>query len=224
LGISNRVCVALSRAKKGLYIFGNASQLRKQSPLWSEVLEILGKSGLCGQSIDLYCQKHSKKEEGPDAMTMTRVRWHGEIPPEGGCSKQCGDIMECGHPCPSICHLNPHDAIFCPENCIRNLPCGHTCNKPCDEPCGKCEEMIIICPPCKHSKEVPCSATNNYRCMEKCSKKLQCGHQCQEDCSSPWCTVKCHNQVKIQFPRCNHINRCLCFEAGEKLREGCPFC
>jgi helicase required for RNAi-mediated heterochromatin assembly 1 len=84
----------LSRAKHGLYIFGNASQLKMQSVLWKEVLEILEKGRRCSQTIDIYCQKHSDKEK---QMVDTTVRYDVDIPPEGGCTRQCGEIMNCGH-------------------------------------------------------------------------------------------------------------------------------
>ncbi|RIA82198.1 P-loop containing nucleoside triphosphate hydrolase protein [Glomus cerebriforme] len=181
LGISNRVCVALSRARHGLYIFGNASQLRNsKSELWNKVLNILEGDGLCEQTIDIYCRKHSKKEEGPKGMVLISVADFTYIPPEGGCMRQCGEVMDCGHVCPNICHIYSHDEITCRESCIRKLPCGHKCNKPCIEACGNCEEMIIICPPCGHSKEIPCHATDKYICTERCSKQLKCGHQVRD--------------------------------------------
>ncbi len=38
LSNTNRVCVALSRAKHGFYLFGNAHALTKGSPLWTNVV------------------------------------------------------------------------------------------------------------------------------------------------------------------------------------------
>jgi hypothetical protein len=78
----------LSRAKHGLYIFGNGSKLSIHSELWKEVLEILDKSKLREQSIDIYCQKH---------LTLTNVTSYADIPPEGGCLKQCGELLLCEH-------------------------------------------------------------------------------------------------------------------------------
>lgn len=83
------MCVALSRAKHGLYIFGNASQLRYRSTLWREVLSILEKSKKCDQFINLYCQKHREKE--------TQVFTFADFPLEGGCSRNCEEKMDCGH-------------------------------------------------------------------------------------------------------------------------------
>lgn len=41
LKTENRVCVALSRAKKGLFMVGNMDNLRASSPLWQEIHKIL---------------------------------------------------------------------------------------------------------------------------------------------------------------------------------------
>lgn len=46
LDVENRVCVALSRAKRGFFIFGNGELLCSESKLWSKVITIMaGKSG-----------------------------------------------------------------------------------------------------------------------------------------------------------------------------------
>lgn len=41
LKVENRVCVALSRAKYGLYIMGNMDNLYNSSNLWKEIKETL---------------------------------------------------------------------------------------------------------------------------------------------------------------------------------------
>lgn len=41
LKTENRVCVALSRAKKGLYIVGNMNNLSENSSMWKEIKRIL---------------------------------------------------------------------------------------------------------------------------------------------------------------------------------------
>lgn len=44
LNTSNRVCVALSRAKKGFYIIGNMDCLTKNSELWQKIKATLLKN------------------------------------------------------------------------------------------------------------------------------------------------------------------------------------
>ncbi|EEH33080.2 helicase required for RNAi-mediated heterochromatin assembly 1 [Paracoccidioides lutzii Pb01] len=62
LSIENRVCVALSRAKRGFYIFGNAEFLALASPLWWEVVQIVS----CGPKrigyhVPLTCDNHQTR-------------------------------------------------------------------------------------------------------------------------------------------------------------------
>lgn len=91
------VCVALSRAKRGMYIFGNKTQLSTNSNLWKDIIKILEKKHLCGQSIHLYCTKHSKPDLGQSGMVVIDAEWEADIPSEGGCKQKCGEFMECGH-------------------------------------------------------------------------------------------------------------------------------
>ena len=71
-GIANRVCVALSRARCGFYIFGNGELFCSESKIWSKVVEILAgkKKGLepktgrkmcVGYALHLQCVNHGRK-------------------------------------------------------------------------------------------------------------------------------------------------------------------
>lgn len=61
LNVENRVCVALSRARRGLYLFGNDQLLLDvRSKLWTEVLGLLYKRGQVGDSMPCVCTRHSK--------------------------------------------------------------------------------------------------------------------------------------------------------------------
>ena len=62
LNIDNRVCVALSRARRGFYIFGNASLLSKASGLWFQVLSIMRDTpNRVGSSLPITCSNHGQK-------------------------------------------------------------------------------------------------------------------------------------------------------------------
>ncbi|CAE6459342.1 unnamed protein product [Rhizoctonia solani] len=68
----NRTNVGLSRAKHGLYIFGNAPDLAQGSGMWSDVLKELHSSECLGPKLPIACHRH------PDY-----IRWigkPGEIP------------------------------------------------------------------------------------------------------------------------------------------------
>jgi helicase required for RNAi-mediated heterochromatin assembly 1 len=61
LSNANRVCVALSRAQQGLYIFGNDANLRTDS-MWRSILDILCQTpGRLISELPLTCAKHSQR-------------------------------------------------------------------------------------------------------------------------------------------------------------------
>ena len=57
----NRVCVALSRAKMGLYVIGNFAMLKKGGGTeWMNIIEDMEKRELIGNSLLLYCSHHNE--------------------------------------------------------------------------------------------------------------------------------------------------------------------
>ncbi|CAG8439781.1 12095_t:CDS:10 [Ambispora leptoticha] len=148
-------------------------QLAEKSALWLKVLMILEGMKKIGKRLKLICPKHSTRIE----PVITSVEWAGEFPPDGGCFKKCGELMDCGHLCPRGCHIDSHDRVACREPCLRTLPCGHPCKKECRRPCGPCDVPVEINPKCGHKREIACQMLNEYKCSDKCGKKLRCGHQ-----------------------------------------------
>jgi helicase required for RNAi-mediated heterochromatin assembly 1 len=142
LGVENRVCVALSRAKRGFYIFGNGELLAGESKVWSKAITIMADRGkLCEPppsepkcrvlfNVPTTCTNHGRKTfiSGPEDWDVLY----------GGCKKKCETTLACGHICPLNCHPFDHDCILCPKPCILNLPCGHPCSSTCSQPC-KCD-------------------------------------------------------------------------------------
>ncbi|XP_050350875.1 NFX1-type zinc finger-containing protein 1-like isoform X2 [Nymphalis io] len=59
LAAPNRVCVALSRAKEGFYIFGNMNVLQAASPIWRSIRDKLKAQNAIGKEIVLQCDKHT---------------------------------------------------------------------------------------------------------------------------------------------------------------------
>lgn len=58
LRIENRVCVALSRARNGLFILGNMRMLANASPLWAQMEQVLLEYGEIGEEFPLRCDEH----------------------------------------------------------------------------------------------------------------------------------------------------------------------
>lgn len=64
LAVENRACVALSRAKHGFFIFGNADSLVPKSRLWYEVVSLMARSSdqrRVAPVLPLTCQKHQRQ-------------------------------------------------------------------------------------------------------------------------------------------------------------------
>ncbi|EER27806.1 hypothetical protein CPC735_031420 [Coccidioides posadasii C735 delta SOWgp] len=128
LSIENRVCVALSRAKRGFYIFGNAEALSIHNGLWWEIVQIMRKEPKrLGYYIPVTCAGHDKKTLVRDPDTWKKL--------DGGCLSPCGASLDCGHKCPLRCHAFPHKAVKCERPCLKLLPCGHECKWKCFRPC-----------------------------------------------------------------------------------------
>lgn len=141
LNIDNRVCVALSRAMCGFYIFGNGKLLWDHSKTWKRVIDIMaGKKhkegrpqiepiGRVDQALPVRCSNHNNvvKIEKPSDWEKTN----------GGCELKCDGRLPCGHGCELKCHPFAHDLIICRQPCDKALPCGHgKCEAACGEVCS----------------------------------------------------------------------------------------
>ncbi|KAJ5832063.1 ATP binding protein [Penicillium riverlandense] len=138
LSVDSRVCVALSRAKCGFYIFGNANKVLNESPLWNKVVHLMCEEAVrprLGSQLPLKCQSHGKETLITELSDWTTIN--------GGCSDPCGDTLACGHKCPIQCHAFSHEWVSCNLVCnhVRQC-CGVACSRKCgvdhDHPCG-CE-------------------------------------------------------------------------------------
>ncbi|NWU77785.1 ZNFX1 protein, partial [Onychorhynchus coronatus] len=209
LQIPNRVCVALSRAKKGLYCIGNMRMLSK-IPLWSKIIHTLREKDHIGHSLVLCCQNH------PETKTLVSTAADFSKVPEGGCSRPCEFRLSCGHACTRACH--PYDMEHKEFQCLK--PCqkvlcadGHRCPQLCYVPCGKClvkvEKTISKC---GHTQMMPCSTPESkFMCPENCQKTLKCGHKCSNFCGQK-CTNQCPEKVTATL-KCGHEQSVECWIA-----------
>ena len=206
LQTENRVCVALSRAKKGFFCIGNISLLKEKSKLWSDIIEDMEERGNVGKALILTCQNHPK-----NVIQAARAEDFRQAP-EGGCSVPCNTRLECGHVCEMACHpTDPeHKEYTCKKPCAKVLcKLNHKCTKRCYQECGPCLKLVDKLLPCGHFQKVPCSYNpSEVKCVSPCPKILRCGHQCQNLCSED-CTVKCVNVTKKTWP-CGHENQAKC--------------
>ncbi|KIO31502.1 hypothetical protein M407DRAFT_67906 [Tulasnella calospora MUT 4182] len=194
---TNRVNVALSRAREGLYILGNSEDLLASgSDMWSEVIDQFRRNDQIGPSLPLSCSRHPG--------TIIRASEPGDIAlyaPDGGCLEDCNALLKCGHRCHLHCHPDDlqHRAVRCSYGCVKFCSRGHPCKKPCADPCGPCEHSTNFQLPCSHISPVRChqiDSPGNIRCSELVQKLLpQCGHSvlmaCSDDAGEVICQVTC---------------------------------
>lgn len=138
LEVANRVCVALSRARLGFYIFGNATLLTKD-PLWEQVIMIMANDpNRVGDRFPIRCVNHDRRSE----IQYPRD-WFGRH----GCNQKCADFLECGHRCPLTCHPFSHKLVICQTKCRRVLICGHSCEMECCQECSckpSCADFVRL--------------------------------------------------------------------------------
>jgi helicase required for RNAi-mediated heterochromatin assembly 1 len=144
LGVDNRVCVALSRAQCGFYLFGNGMLMYKNSRTWEKVLEIISGNKSkserpkilprrLGDKLPVYCNKHKTFTQISDASDWETIH--------GGCALRCKEELPCGHECPLTCHPFEHGDVRCHHMYEVNLQCGHSSTFLCGV-----EQICSICP------------------------------------------------------------------------------
>ncbi|KAJ8358613.1 hypothetical protein SKAU_G00151380, partial [Synaphobranchus kaupii] len=206
LQIANRVCVALSRAKKGLYCVGNMG-LFGRVQLWSGILHTLREADQVGPALTLCCQNH------PGTRTLVSRADDFRQAPEGGCALPCEFRLDCGHVCTRACH--PYDAdhkkFECTKPCQKVLcTLGHHCPDLCYQQCDDCRVRVEkVIPDCSHKQMVPCYKDPlDFVCQVPCQKRLKCGHPCDTVCGE-WCTASCMVPVS-RVLSCGHRQEDAC--------------
>ncbi|KAI0769450.1 P-loop containing nucleoside triphosphate hydrolase protein [Trametes elegans] len=216
----NRTNVALSRAREGLYILGNAPNLAARSKMWCTVLDELRNRDCLGDAFPVACQRHPN--------TVQHISKPGKLPriaPDGGCLLQCDTRLKCGHLCPYKCHSDDprHLTVMCEQRCTRLCPRGHPCTKPCAVSCGQCvTEVAQVELPCGHiAPGVQCFQLDNLAdafCSVSVTRKLPgCEHEATMRCSDNprhfSCKAKCAGVMsccgrscKAQCHQCQVLN------------------
>ncbi|CAL3971107.1 unnamed protein product [Diplocarpon coronariae] len=135
----NRLVVALSRARRGLYLFGNAVTLTGaegdhnflgRDELWLPLALDMKKQGRFNLDggMPITCSRH-----GVQTAIFNVDAW---IDNHGGCNSPCNQgPLPCRHPCQLKCHPYDHARVICRMACEQILPCGHGCSRNCSEAC-----------------------------------------------------------------------------------------
>ncbi|KAI4470915.1 dna2/nam7 helicase family [Holotrichia oblita] len=207
LSLENRVCVALSRAREGMYIMGNMDLLCANSKIWPKVRNVLEEQNSLGSSLALRCQIHH------DRVTTVATENDFLKVPEGGCNLVCNVELVCGHKCKSLCHIlkRDHAEYKCMEKCTSNLHCfrilcgeGHICPKLCFKDCGNCEVPMLRKFECGHEVYFPCSQTE-LLCEYPVTVELPCTHKVSnKPCYRDVETFPCPHPCDTRIDTCGH--------------------
>ncbi|KAF9268371.1 hypothetical protein L218DRAFT_954733 [Marasmius fiardii PR-910] len=222
---SNRINVALSRAQHGLYILGNAFNLR-QNGTWRTIIDEMEAKDEIGYALPICCPRH------PDQKAfITEPGQLSQRAPLGGCTLPCDHQMPCGHKCQSVCHpdRNNHRGMRCDMPCLRTpCPRSHPCERLCSDDCGRCEfPLSNVTLPCGHiAKSVPCyryDDRRNVECKVLVEKKLpNCEHKASMNCSTSPENAKCPNVCGGVLPCCGRSCKSKCGDCTAKTRESSP--
>jgi len=203
LQIENRVCVALSRAKKGFFCIGNISPLEAKSTLWSKIAKDMRASGNVGKALTLTCQNHPQNVSVASCADDFKT-----CAPEGGCTVPCAKLLKCGHVCEMMCHPTDPDHE------------DYDCKKPCSKKKTHCPLIQMYsgkyyqaCKTCmkrfreNHLQGGPCFICKNQStsmCFKVCLKSWPCGHEnetkCYVDPPHTPCEVPCGVTLKCKHP------------------------
>ncbi|CAF2702168.1 unnamed protein product [Rotaria sp. Silwood2] len=198
----NRICVALSRARCGLFVIGNMNLLVQVEDLWKKIVQSLIDTNKIGTGLPLTCSQHPTHKliaNTPESF-LNRA--------EGGCNKPCDSRLKCGHQCDLMCHNydTEHRNIICHKKCQESLPCGHACTKQCHvattnqhnscrilvnktiASCGHnihfecartptnddCKQLVMALLPCDHTANIPCRIASSPSQL----KRFRCWNPC----------------------------------------------
>ena len=213
---SNRICVALSRARQGFYCIGNFVLLGRQCKLWKDICDDMHSKNTIGDALRLVCKKH-------DAVLEARTAKDFDKFPNGGCGAICDDRLKCGHACGKLCDPRDpsHQTYTCKKLCLSKCPSeqAHPCNRICHHPneCGKCKYPATKKLECGHAQETECgTSVTEIICQHKCEKTLECGHNCKTICGVSCESKKCKVKVKRML-KCDHEKSLPCHQDPAKV-------
>jgi hypothetical protein len=199
----NRVCVALSRARKALFCIGNLDFISKNSDKWLDIVKTAKEGDFFGEGLTLTCGSHTKN----DILAQEPADF--ELRPDGGCQLACDFRLDCGHSCALKCHTfdKTHQDYTCQKLCSKEIPtCKHLCQKSCSHhgDCNKCSVMVDkIIPECGHSIRFRCDTSPSQTdCKHDCPKTLSCGHLCTKLCRVLECEP-CATKIPLKLA-CKH--------------------
>ncbi|KAG5765355.1 hypothetical protein H9Q72_006566 [Fusarium xylarioides] len=143
IGNANRANVGTSRARCGMYVFGNSQTLVRDEnseaySTWRKVIDVFERRQCIDDHLPATCHNHGTRTNIKNASGWKYI-------PGGGCDKSCESTCAKGHPCKLTCHKFDHSEVKCLEKCEEVLKCGHSCESLCWQPCkcpSRCDEPL----------------------------------------------------------------------------------
>ncbi|KAI8722630.1 hypothetical protein NCS52_00407300 [Fusarium sp. LHS14.1] len=139
----NRAVVALSRARRGMYIFGNVHNVVNRTEAsrktWFKVYKVFADNNCINDFLPVTCKKHGRVTKVGGVDTWDTI-------PGGGCDQKCDEKCPNGHACQTTCHPCDQARLKCRHACEKVLSCGHGCGSFCGDPC-ECPHKCNKAPP-----------------------------------------------------------------------------
>lgn len=190
----NRLCVALSRARKlRVFIGSEVAFSSKAGKAWQSVMNHFHEKRVVKEVLGICCPHHDRKKVAIPIPPASQS-W-SPAPIRSFCSEKCGlPLSTCTHRCKSPCHMNGD-----------HPPCTFKVSR--------------VCPKCKKGDTVDCGKKDTP-CAFPCSMRKKCSHVCPGICSDDCSLVKCKQPCGQRIPDCNHICPDTC-HFGSKYHGRC---
>lgn len=202
LSARSRLCVAVSRARAGVYLVGNSTTLTQSSADWRTLVSYFESQKAISSSIHLRCPRH------PNLPTFELTNnTASQFKRSDVCRHDCLTELPCGHSCVRSCHSGPHSSPCKQIVRVTIGLCGHDVEKFCYE-----EEYELRCmtkvmhtfDKCLHTTLLACwqvkgrSKESDLACKKDCEKKRKCGHMCTSWCAEICEATPCKSCIKIE--------------------------
>ncbi|KAJ9463668.1 Helicase required for RNAi-mediated heterochromatin assembly 1 [Diplonema papillatum] len=156
---AERVNVMLSRARCALVVLGSLTTLTAKSSVWADLALILRAGAHVYKGFPSQCIKHNTKKLLCTEADFKHV-------PNGGCTKPCGELLPCNHPCPLSCHTYPpHKHVQCTTTVARICARRHFNVVIC------CEKGVKKCPTCIKIDTIEKNKTRRVAALVQRTKK-----------------------------------------------------
>ncbi|KAJ4858252.1 ATPase family associated with various cellular activities (AAA) domain-containing protein [Trichoderma breve] len=143
-----RLVVLMSRARKGIILYGNMNTFlasKKGGELWKKYFDAMKEKGFLFDGLPVHCEQHPTR-----LSLLQKPQDFDQHCPDGGCAESCGAVLGCGkHTCERRCHrLTDHSQVPCTKMMKKTCERGHNIKYLCgkeNQGCKSCakedEEM-----------------------------------------------------------------------------------